>query len=290
MSLDTRIIRVTLGMDSGDVVLDESLDLHVRIRKDALSIQNRCTIEVKNLTQTLRAQLLSQFTAYNLRHILTGETPQKNYAPVTVELGYATSNGPKTFPAFSGQVVMATMTSAPPSIGMSIECFANQELKLTFVTTPPTRATFKQYCEWAGDQMGVSHVICETQYNDRVIFRPSGSTEMVSALLVDIQTMFRPRVAAYIDNNVLVVKDLNKVVTKSSYVEVNEFIGVPIWTDYGVEFVSLVDPQILLDNVATLTSKMNPGINGKYVIGSLEYDCASRQAPFYVKAGAAPPA
>jgi hypothetical protein len=113
---------------------------------------------------------------------------------------------------------------------------------------------------------------------------------LVAELLVNIQDAYKPNVAAFIDNNVLYVKDVNKVISTAQVVTVKEFIGTPLWTEWGVDFMTLFDPNITLAGAATLESKMNPSLNQTFVISSLEYDLTSREIPFYVKASANPSA
>jgi hypothetical protein len=292
MPLGTRNLKVTLSMQSGDVVLDESLDLRIRIHKDALAVQNTCSIDVFNLSQNLREALLSQFTAWNKRQIETGQPGAlSNYVNVNVQAGYSTANQNTSTTVFAGQVVTATPVSAPPNIGVRIECYSQQLNRTEWITEPaPTTPTFKQYVQWAATQMGVSSVQCETSYDNVQINNPSASTHIAGALLIDIQNAYRPNVAAFIDNNILYVKDINKILSTAQIVTVSEFIGTPLWTEWGVEFQALFDPQLTLAGAVALQSKMNPSLNKTFVMSSIDYDLTSREVPFYVHAFANPPA
>jgi hypothetical protein len=131
---------------------------------------------------------------------------------------------------------------------------------------------------------------CETSYNDVVITNPSGTTEIVAHLLIDIQSMYRPNVVAFIDNGSLIVKDANKIISTAQMVTIDEFVGTPMWTEWGVEFTTLYNPQLQLAGAPTLNSKMNPSLNKTYVTTALEYDLTSRDVAFYVKVNASPSA
>jgi hypothetical protein len=312
MPLGSRVLRATLALPIGNIVLDETLDIRIKVHKDALAIQNSCTITVFDLSQSLRESLLSQFTAWNKRNLETGQPGYKaSYIGVTVEAGYQnakavqTVNGPSTTASsqsstagqattstvFAGQIVKATPVSSPPNIGVAIECYTQQLSRIEYISNfAPTKTTFKQYVQWAGAQMGVSSVVCETSYDDVEITNPSASTHIVGTLLVDIQNAYRPNVAAFIDNNILYVKDQNKVVSTAQVVTVSEFIGTPLWTEWGVDFMCLFNPQIALAGAATLQSSMNPSLNQTFVISSLDYDLNSRETPFYVRVNANPSA
>jgi hypothetical protein len=281
-----------MALPEGTVLLDQSLDLHVRVRKDALAIQNTCSVEVFNLSQNLRERLLSQFTAWNKRNLEQGSTgAQQNYIDIMIQAGYNDAGQNTATTIFQGQIALAGPFNAPPNQGVHIECYSQQLNKLDWITAPaPTSGTFKSYVQWAGEQMGVSSVVCETSYDDTPITNPFASTHVVAELLVDIQSAYRPNVAAFIDNNVLYVKDVNKVVSSAQAVTISEFIGTPMWTEWGVEFTTLFNPQINLAGASTLKSLMNPSLNQTFVNSSLEYDLTSREVPFYVKVNANPSA
>jgi hypothetical protein len=193
---------------------------------------------------------------------------------------------------FVGQVVCCAPTSPPPNIGVRLDCFSRQVDKSKFVTEPcPNQSTFYDYVKWAAKQMGFGdNFVCETSFNDTKIKNPSASTFIAESLLVDIQDNWKPAVAAFIDNNRLIVKDINKIIDPNHVAQVSEFIGIPQWTEWGVDFSCMFTPSIQLAGAVNLTSKLNPSIDNKYVVMGLEYDLASREAPFYVKAFVSPPA
>lgn len=298
MALRNRVLTVTLELPDRTVVLDQSINLKVKIHKAALAIQNRATVEIIGLTGSLREQLLSQFTAFNQRQVTAGQAEQK-WVNIEIKAGWQTPSKyevggvieqPST--VFKGQVVTCELTSAPPNIGVSLTCFTRQIDRTRFVTSPaPDGTTFKAYVAWAADQMGFgTNFICETENNDTIISNPARSIFVASALLIDIQNMYRPNVAAFVDDDLLIVKDRNKILNPSQSAMLSEFVGVPTWTEWGVDFNCLFDQSIRLAQGATLTSSMNPSLNGTYVVMEIEYDLSSRDGPFYVKASASPPA
>ncbi|MEF9443991.1 hypothetical protein OWS73_19230 [Burkholderia sp. 1B3(2022)] len=290
MPIGSRILKVTFSLQNGDVVLDETIEMRVRVRKMALAIQNKCSIEVSNLSGTLRETLLSQFTQWRYRNVVAG-LADPNYVNVKVEAGYRSSSSDATTTIFEGQVVTATPVSAPPTIGVRLDCFSRQIDKTAFVTEPaPTSGTFKSYVEWAGKQMGVAQTICDTSYDNTVLTNQFATANRVSSLIIQIQDAFKPAVVAFVDNNTLIVRDLNKVIGASQMVSVNEFIGTPMWNDWGIEFECLMNPAISLVNAVTIASKMNPGTNGTYVVPDINYDLTSRDTPFYMKVSGLPPA
>ncbi|KWE57500.1 hypothetical protein [Burkholderia sp. MSMB2157WGS] len=290
MALGSRILKVTFSLQNGDVVLDETIEMRVRIRKLALAIQSKCSIDVMNLSGTLRETLLSQFTQWRYRNVVAG-LADPNYVNVKVEAGYRSVDRDLATTIFEGQVVTATPISGPPTIGIRLDCFSRQIDKTAFVTEPaPASGTFKSYVEWAGRQMGVEQTICDTSYNNKVLNNQFATANTVSSLIIQIQDAFKPAVVAFVDNNKLIVRDLNKAINLSKIANVTEFIGTPMWNDWGVEFNCLMNTEISLVNAASITSKLNPSLRGTYVVSGIEYDLTSRDTPFYMKVSGLPPA
>lgn len=297
MPLGSRILKATISLPSGDVILDQSLDMRIKIQKDALAIQNTCDIEVFDLSQSLREALLSQFSAWNKRNIEWGSPGYAaSYINVSVIAGYETYvNGSvqqNTTEVFQGQIVLSAPTGMFPNLGVRLSCYSQQINKLNWVSEPaPASGTFKSYVEWAAQWLGVSSVVCETSYDNTVITNQFATTAVASSLLIQMQNAFHPAVVAFIDNNVLYVKDAKKVIAAANIVTVDEFVGTPpMWTEWGVEFTTLLNPQIALAGACTLKSTLNPSLNQTFVNSGLEYDLSSRDTAFYVKVKGSAPA
>ncbi|WP_118179046.1 baseplate hub protein [Paraburkholderia phosphatilytica] len=291
MPLGQRILNLNVQLPSGTVTLDASMYLRVKIKKDALSIQNTCNVTCFNLSRSLRESLLSQFSAFNQRNVEAGQPGfAAAYINATVEAGYKTSSQSAVQTVYSGQVTVCEPEGGPPTLGVRIGLASQQIYKGQYITGPaPSRATFKQYVTWAAGQMGIPYV-CETSYDNQVITNPSSQTLSVDSLLWDIQAYFRPKVAAWIDNNTLYVRDINKVVSTAQIVPISNFVGTPMWTEWGVEYQTFFNPQIQLAGGTILTSLLNPSLNRTFVTGGLEYDLTSRDDPFWVKVTGYPPA
>lgn len=287
-----RLLRVSIEIEGQKFLLTEELALRIKINKAALAIQNRANIEVTGMTTEMREGLLSQFTAWNKRLVDSAQIEGK-YARVTIEAGYSQEGKEDLSIVFVGDVVLVDPVSLPPDIGVRITAFSRQIDKTRWVSSvAPAKMTFYNLVAWAAEQMGFgTNFVCETSYNDREIENPARSMHIVGSLVIYIQDLYKPDVAAFIDDDVLIVKDRNKIVTRSSLVPLNKFVGgPPSWTEWGVDFVTFFNPAIRLAGGVTLTSLMNPGVNGNYVLTSLEYDLTSRERAFYVKGSGSPPA
>lgn len=305
MPLNSRVLTATIGLPSGNVVLTQALTMRFKIRKAALQVQNSATVEVMGMTTSLRLQLLSQFTAWKARQVPAGQASQA-YIPITLTAGYqstanssnntsgtsSNSNTNQSATVFVGEVTLVEPVGQPPNLGVRITCFTRQLDKTQFPTlAAPISATFKQLVAFAAKQMGLgNNFYCKTSIDDKVIYNGFRTIYTVSGWLIAIQAMQYPDVAAFIDDNQLIVKDRSAIVNPADVTQLNEFIGTPLWTEWGVQWVTLMNTNVKLASAAALTSSMNPGVNGTYVITELEYDLTSRDGPFYVTANGSPPA
>jgi hypothetical protein len=298
MPLKKRLLRFTIDIPTGTdgsttrVVLTEELHLKARINKAALAIQNQATLEVGGMSTTLRELLLSNFTAWDKRKINQGGAV--NYwADVKVEAGYEVpGQEPALSLVYKGQVVTVEMSSPPPNVIITLQCFTRQSDKTKFISgAPPEGATFKELVAWAARQMQFGdNFLCDTSHDNEVIPNAMRGVAVVSALLIEIQGYYSADVTAFVDDDFLYVKDRDKVVNPSDIVTLTEFIGMPIWQEWGVQFKTLFDPNLRLAHAARLVSKMNPTVNDMdYLIYTIQYDLASRDVPFYVQCLGSPP-
>lgn len=291
MALKKRILRVTFSNNQEPLLINEDLDVRVKIRKMALDMQQRAEIEIVGLNSQVRSSLLSQFTAWNRRRVDTGDLAPA-YTNVSVVAGYMVDGVEQVAEVFAGQVVQVDLSSTPPDIGVRIECYTQQLNKASFKNgPPPVTCTFYEYVKWAAETMGFgSNFDCQTSFNDRVINNPARSWITTEAIIWDIQNYYRPDVTAFIDNARLIVRDRNKIIDKGAVPEFSEFVGIPSWQQWGVNVQMMMDIRIKLTGGMTILSQMNPTLNGTYVIHTVEYELCSRRPPFFVRAIGAPPA
>jgi hypothetical protein len=297
MPLQKRKLRVTFSLPSGDVVFDETTEMNITVSKDCLHSRPTAQIEIFNLTTGLREQLLTTFSEWNLRMIQTGVKDKSTgqYTKVKIEAGYIGKNGESTGLVFTGEVVTTSLTSTPPNIGISISCASRMIDRTKDNTYPPPGMTFIEYVNWAAKQMGVTTVNCETSYDNQQVKGMFDSVHDISSLMWAIQSVYRPHVVAYVDNDVLTVRDINRPLVAEGIIPVDEFIGVPTMASFGASYQTLFDQKIHLGGIVTLNSKMNPSLgtavqNTKWLVFKLQYTLSSRNTPFYLKADVYPAA
>ena len=91
-------------------------------------------------------------------------------------------------------------------------------------------------------------------------------------------------VDAYLDDETLVVKDRGKPLRNRVKIIDNStgMIGIPEATERGVSVRILFDLQTDLGGKIDLTSELNPALDGSYTIYKIDFDLASREAPWYL--------
>ncbi|SAK95401.1 hypothetical protein AWB78_05336 [Caballeronia calidae] len=294
MALRKRILKVTFHMPAGDVVFDESTNLKVHVKKDCMSSQNRAVIEIGNMTESVRQELLSEFTAFNRRKTATGQKSPA-YLDMEITAGYIETDGKDTSTViYHGQVVECGIMSSPPNMVVRITCYTHQVDKVSyFDQAPPFEMNFKELVYWAGDKMGFdrAHVTCDTSHDNDSINNAARSIYTAGDLPLYLEQYFYPDVAAYIDDNFLIVKDRYKVLNPSDTVHLSDFIGMPCWNEWGVEFTTFFDSSIKCAQAATLNTVLNKSMNdGQWIVMSIDYELTSRDAAFYCHVLACPPA
>jgi hypothetical protein len=293
------------------IVVDETQFISVQGLKTIDSIQNHAVIEIINLRSDLRAALLSQMTAFNRRQI-SGPTSDPilsaqaalNFVGITVEAGYqvpqsqviapyaynAPTNSQSFVSAiFSGEVALVEPTGVMPNQGVRITAFTHQvDRTLGVSTMPPQNATFKAMVAWAADQMGMNYS-CNTQFDSQVKGNVLTSIPNVGGLPSAIAQLHAGDIAAYIDDNLFIVTDIDKAINPNDITDVYEFINLPMWTEWGCKFTTFFTPNLQLMHVANLHSALNPSLNSTdWIVSTIEYSLTSRDTPFYVTASCHP--
>jgi hypothetical protein len=309
--LANRLLQVSFQLPFGGsepIVLDQNLHLRVTIDKQALTVQNRAIIEVANLTTSLRQMLISQFSAYKARLINENrDIPNRDWIDVTVAAGYsppkydtsslhsgqppnAANWGPLPPPVtvFKGQVSATHLISTPPNITTRIICYTRQVDRTTWPSDPfPDNTTYCQYIKSLAGQMGLNYRFYSDK-GDHIIENIGASSYTFSEIISLTERLFKFEASMWIDDDMLIVKDNDAILDPDEVADITEFIGIPSWNEYGVEFVTLFNPQLRLGHGVRLHSQMNPGVNSIYGVTALEYDLTSREGPFYVKGVANP--
>lgn len=277
--------------DTSVITWTELMYLRVQVKKACLAQQAYSTIDVGGLTQSLRQGLLTQFSAYRKRQRDTEGLVDDQYVNVVISAGYSVDGVEAVAPIFHGQVALVEPISNPPNAIIRLTCYTNQIDRTKYITgVAPASTTLKSFCQWAADQMGVA-VDVKTSYDNMVIENPGRKVFVVNQLLLEIQRFDRQNIIAYIDDNTLIVRDTNALLTAADVYNLSIFIGQPSWNEWGIDFTILFDPRVRLATGVQLASTTNPSVNeANLVVMQIEYTLASRSAEFIAKISTSPAA
>lgn len=281
MIIDPRLLRAQFLFDNGKNVVeyDEDFAITFSVSKNVFSTQNYAKLEIKNVRRDARANMMTRFNQFSQR---TQETP---FLPINISAGRV-SYGPSL--VYTGNVIKCGISS-PPDIGLVMDLATNQIDKTKWVQYwPKPPVTYQSLCQWAAGVLGLTPEISlpANLANAPVTNFLGGNMITLEALPIYIQRYYPDQVVAFIDDNALVVMAIGSVVASRGTVEVgygtaNPFIGIPEWTEFGIQGKILFIPDLKLGCAVNATSVMNPSINGSYVVGKIDYELASRDTPFY---------
>ena len=261
---DDRLLRVGIEI-AGKMNYYEGLSIYVTGNKYSNKIVNEATIKIINLAKDKRNEILTETTPYKM---------QTYNQKIIIEAGRKSYGYTKVY---EGNMYRATITQ-PPDIILTIKCltgFSNAS-KISSITTGAT-ATLKQIAEKIATQNSLK---LDFEATDKNI----ANFSYIGSILHQIDALEKlGPISAYIDNDKLVVKDLNKPLVNKS-ITLNEhsgMVGIPQVDEMGVKVKVLFNPSILVGGQIIIDSKINPAANGKYVVYKLMFSLASRDTDFY---------
>lgn len=262
--LDPRIVRVSLEVD-GQFQVYEGLDIRARGTKTANPLQNTCEVDISNLSAATRNFLLTETSPFN-----ANKTPKR----MIVEAGRVSYGVTRLF---YGEIT-SSVPSQPPDIGLNLKSQTGQFAKTKVVARSGTALqSHKTLAQQVAGDLGVS---LDYQADDRQIanYAFTGSAlRQVDALAT------AGGVDAFVDDETLVIKPRGKPLAG----RVRELsldsgmIGIPEVTEKGIKVRMLLDNTTVVGGALSVTSKLNPALNGLYSIYALDFEIASRDTPFY---------
>lgn len=263
-TLDPRLLRIGIEIN-GQLKLYENLDITASGTKFANANQNECEVKISNLDKATRDFLLTETSPFNKnkkRKLITVEAGR-------ISTGYAL--------VFVGDITSA-VGSQPPDIALTIKAQTGQFSKGSIIATNqpgmvPLRniaARVAQDLELNLDFQAKPKQISNYSYTGS----KTKQVEQLAAL---------GRVNAYIDDQVLVVKEYNAPLAKRTRIlnQDTGLIGIPEFTEFGVKVKMLFDNQTVLGGGLDLKSVNLPSADGLYTVSKLTFELASRDTPFY---------
>lgn len=267
--LDERILRVGVEV-SGRMKFYEGLALEVSGTKYANAIQNECEVKITNVDKATRDYLLTETSPLN-----DNRTPKR----MIVEAGRK-STGVSV--VYEGDIT-SSVGSQPPDIVVTLKAKTADFQKGNIVGRNKAGKTpLSNIARSVAADLGLK---LDFQATDKQISNYSHS----GAALKQVDKLGTTgAVSAYINNGVLVVKDINiPLKGRSRVLNIDTgMVGIPEFTEQGIKVKMLYDNQTDLGYGLEITSIMNPAANGLYVVYKLGYELANRDVPFYLIAEA----
>ncbi len=262
--LDPRLVKVGIETN-GQIKYYEGLDIRVTGTKYGNANQNECEVRVSNLDKTTRDFILTETSPFNLN-----KTPKK----IIIEAGRVSYGYSRIF---VGDIITSSI-SMPPDLTITLKALTGNYQKGNVIArNQPNKRPLSKIAEQVSKDIGVS---LNFQATDKNISNYSYS----GAALQQIDRLgMIGNVNAYLDDDVLVVKNMNTQLTgKLRILDLTSgMIGIPELDQHGVKVKFLLDNKTTLGGALQITSEIYPAANGTYVIYQLGFDIASRDTPFY---------
>lgn len=262
--LDPRIIRVGIEVD-GQLRMYEDLWIAVNVVKFANSLQNEAQLQIANLSKDARDHILTETSPYNR---------SRRRKRCVIEAGRVSTGAARIY---TGDICEATV-SQPPDITLSMKCRTGWAMQgnMGSLSMPP----YSNLSSIAAAVAQSADLPLVFQAEDKQIanFSYAGAVGGQVGKLGE-----SGGVNAYIDDDTLIVKSSNKALDGSDHAlsERTGMIGIPELTDQGVRVKFLFDNRAKLGGRLAIDSKINPSLNGNYIIYKLSYSLATRAVPFY---------
>lgn len=268
--LDPRVMRV--GVEVGGAQIkwyDQQFAITASGTKYANPLQNECEVKITNVDKATRDYLLTETSPLN-----KNRTPKRLF----VEAGRVSTGLAKVY---EGDIVSAVGTQ-PPDIVVTLKAKTGDFQKGNVVSRSKSQTNLSTIAQGVAADLGLQ---LDFQAKEKQISNYSHS----GAALKQVDRLGTTgAVSAYINNGVLVVKDLNiplKGRTRVLSLDTG-MIGIPEFTEQGIKVKMLFDNQTDLGFGLDITSIMNPAANGLYSVYKLQFELASRDTPFYLIAEA----
>jgi hypothetical protein len=262
--LDDRIVQVGIELNNG-INYYEGLAITARGTKFGNQNLSECQVRIDNLTRAHRDFILKETSPFNFNR-----SPKK----LIVNAGRKSYG---TAQIFIGNITTSEITQ-PPDIGIILNALTGYETSLeTISVSMPPQSSLLAISQKAANDIGTG---LNFQATDKTIAN-YGFTGKPLEHVNKIQEA--GNFDAFVDNNVLVVKDRNVPLpglTRKLSLE-NGMVGIPEITETGIRVRMLLDNATQLGGQIELTSQLNPSLNGRYGIYKLSFDIASRDVPFY---------
>lgn len=272
--IDLRRIRIGIEVN-GQInwYEDQNMNVTASGTKYANPLQNDCTVLISGLSTQTRDYILTETSPFN-----SNRTPKR----LIVEAGRQSSG---VFRVFMGDIISAE-PSSPPDVNITIKA-KTQNAQSGNVIAVEGGATQKLsgIAERVAREIGVALDFMATDKNIANFSYTGAALKMVELL------QQAGRVRAFIDDEILIVKDYGKSHVGRIKILNQEsgMVGIPKPTEKGLDVQYIVDGESLLGGMLRVDSRLFKAVNGDYIIDQLKFDLASHGDAFFYTASCSRP-
>ena len=268
--IDPRIVKLGIQVGS-DINFYEGLSIKAKGVKFTSPNSGQCTITILNLNSETREYLMRVANPFNTSN---------ERKSVILEVGRVSTG---TSVLYVGDIFRVYPTEKP-DLGLELKCITGNFNKGKLVSRSGQElSTLSSIASGVATDNGLG---LSFEVTDRNIANYS-FTGSANAQIIKLAELSDSDV--YVDNSILYVKPAGKPKTGATVRVLNKstgMIGVPKGTENGVKVSMLFDSVSQVGSQLSLTSEINPVLDGDYNIYKLEFDITSREGPFYLSAEA----
>lgn len=265
--VDRRVIRVGIEI-AGRINWYDGLRVKASGTKYANPLQNDCSLTISGLSMVVRDRLLTDTSPYN-----PSPTPRR----LIIDAGRESYG---TFRLFIGDITSAE-PGPPPDVDLVIKAKTeNAQAMNVAAVSFGASARVSNIAQQVAKEIGVGLLF---EAADKSIANWS-FTGPALKLVRRLEEMGSVR--AFIDDDLLIVKDMGSVIRGAVRVLNLDsgLVGIPKATEKGLDVTFLIDRETKLGGMLRLDSRMNKALNGDYSIDQLKFDVATHEDPFFYQA------
>ena len=265
--VDRRVIRVGIEI-SGQINWYDGLRVKASGTKYANPLQNDCTVTISGLSMAVRDRILTDTSPYN-----PSPTPRR----LIIDAGRESYG---TFRLFIGDITSAE-PGPPPDVDLVIKAKTEnaQAMNVAAVSFGAT-SQLSSIAQQTAKEIGVG-LLFEAAEKSIANWSFTGPALKLVRRLEEMGS-----VRAFIDDDLLIVKDMGSVIRGAVRVLNLDsgLVGIPKATEKGLDVTFLIDRETKLGGMLRLDSRMNKALNGDYSIDQLKFDVATHEDPFFYQA------
>lgn len=262
---DDRVLQVGIEVN-GQLLVYEGANITVKFTKNTDSKQNEVEVSISNLLKETIDYLVTETSPWN---------PNAKPKILTIMAGRASTGVERVF---TGDITSAIPTMPPDrTLQMKARTQDGAKYKFAAVNSPKT-IQLSQLAKKVADSFNLKLTFEATDktVSNYLYNGPLAKQIKKLELVGDID--------AYIDDDILVVKDLGKGLKGDvRVISVNTgMINAPVPDEKGVKVRVLFDPSIKLGQQIEIQSDVNKAVNGQYVIYEMAVSLMSRGLDWYM--------